>query len=303
MGSLLDKSGRQVVVMAHGDTSYDDLGLERSQKTDSMDSSFSARSAQTPFLRGRKAPGWIGYPHLDDAGMPALASPAPLLSRAPPRARRHARLARCTASGESSSASVRVFKGGSAEVLFGAKQNLLGCIERGDDEGVELAVKELAGLNPTPAPARSEKLLGSWQLAWSRQASSSNPFQRAFAKWSTKNLQILSADGLENFIELGPMTVSARAPIRAVSDERTEVSISTIDIALFGNVVRRMEMTPKPGRGAGWVEQTFLDDEMRISVGNKGSVFVHVRERERDGDGDGAAESTSGGESTALARR
>ena len=89
--------------------------------------------------------------------MPALASPAPLLTRAPPRARRHARLARCDASGESSSASVRVFKGGSAEVLFGAKQNLLGCIERGDDDGVEDAVKELAGLNPTPAPARSEK--------------------------------------------------------------------------------------------------------------------------------------------------
>ena len=33
-GILLDKSGRQVVVMAHGDTSYDDLGVERSQKTD-----------------------------------------------------------------------------------------------------------------------------------------------------------------------------------------------------------------------------------------------------------------------------
>ena len=254
-----------------------------------------------------KLPDRLRISNLDGAGMPALASPAPLLARAPPRARRHARLARCTASGESSSASVRVFKGGSAEVLFGAKQNLLGCIERGDDDGVELALKELAGLNPTPAPARSEKLLGSWQLAWSRQASSSNPFQRAFAKWSTKNLQILTADGLENYIELGPMTVSARAPIRAVSDERTEVSISTIDIALFGNVLKTMEMTPKPGRGAGWVEQTFLDDEMRISVGNKGSVFVHVREGERDGDGDGdgdgAAESTSGGESTALARR
>ena len=33
MGSLFKKIGRQVVVMAHGDTSYDDLGLERSQKT------------------------------------------------------------------------------------------------------------------------------------------------------------------------------------------------------------------------------------------------------------------------------
>ena len=33
-GSLLNKSGCQMVVMAHGDTSYDDLGLERSQKTE-----------------------------------------------------------------------------------------------------------------------------------------------------------------------------------------------------------------------------------------------------------------------------
>ena len=272
------------------------LTLSASEKTTGK---FSSRRRRVDVGRGSA----LVYPlRPDGAGMPALASPAPLLARAPPRARRHARLARCDASGESSSASVRVFKGGSAEVLFGAKQNLLGCIERGDDDGVEDAVKELAGLNPTPAPARSEKLLGSWQLAWSRQASSSNPFQRAFAKYSTKNLQILSANGLENYIELGPMTVSARAPIEAVSDERTEVSISTIDIALFGNTVKTMEMTPKPGRGAGWVEQTFLDDEMRISVGNKGSVFVHVREGSGDGDGDGGADSSSR-QTTALARQ
>ena len=46
-GSLLNKSGCQMVFMAHGDTSYDDLRVERSQKTET-DSSFSARSAQTP---------------------------------------------------------------------------------------------------------------------------------------------------------------------------------------------------------------------------------------------------------------
>jgi hypothetical protein len=50
------------------------------------------------------------------------------------------------------------------------------------------------------------------------------------------------------------------------------------------------------------VEQTFLDDEMRISVGNKGSVFVHVREGSGDGDGDGGADSSSR-ETTALARQ
>ena len=34
MGTPLKKGGCQMVVMAHGDTSYDDLGVERSQKTD-----------------------------------------------------------------------------------------------------------------------------------------------------------------------------------------------------------------------------------------------------------------------------
>ena len=35
-GVSLNKTGCQVVVMAHGDTSYDDgVGVERSQKTDS----------------------------------------------------------------------------------------------------------------------------------------------------------------------------------------------------------------------------------------------------------------------------
>ena len=59
---------------------------------------------------------------------------------------------------------------------------------------------------------------------------------------------------------------------------RTEVSISTIDISLFGSLVKTMTMTPKPGRGAGWVEQLYLDDDLRISAGNKGSVFVHVKD-------------------------
>ena len=84
------------------------------------------------------------------------------------------------------------------------------------------------------------------------------------------------------------------------------MSISTIDIALFGNVLKTMEMTPKPGRGAGGSSKpssTTRDEDQR--GGTRGSVFVHVRE------GSGTetetatgtvitAESTSGGESTAC---
>ena len=104
-----------------------------------------------------------------------------------------------------------MFKGGSKEMLFGAKQNMLGCVERDDDAGVEAAIEELSGMNPTaPAPAKSPLLGGKWRLVWSKQADTANPFQRAFGKAAKKNYQIidLPAGNLENLVELGPLTVS-----------------------------------------------------------------------------------------------
>ena len=90
---------------------------------------------------------------------------------------------------------------------------------------------------------------------------------------------------------------AARAPIKAVSEVRTEVSIATIDISLFGTKVKTIAMEPKPGRGAGWVEQLYLDDDMRISAGNKGSVFVHVK----DADAGGGEEATTTSASSSTA--
>ena len=92
---------------------------------------------------------------------------------------------------------------------------------------------------------------------------------------------------------------AARAPIKAVSEVRTEVSIATIDISLFGTKVKTIAMEPKPGRGAGWVEQLYLDDDMRISAGNKGSVFVHVKDADAGGGGGEEATTTSASSSTA----
>jgi hypothetical protein len=58
--------------------------------------------------------------------------------------------------------------------------------------------------------------------------------------------------------------------------------------------LKTFELKPKPGAGRGWVEQRFLDEEVRISVGNKGSVFVHVKDDEgestKENEGESAKE-------------
>ena len=75
---------------------------------------------------------------------------------------------------------MRVFTGGRKEALFGARENMLSLLERGatDDAAIEAAIEELSGMNPTEAPARDPKLIGTWRLMWSKQAETANPFQR-----------------------------------------------------------------------------------------------------------------------------
>jgi hypothetical protein len=221
------------------------------------------------------------------------------------RAPRSRALARASADDGASTASVRVFTGSSKEALFGAQQNMLALLEATsrDDAAILAAIDELEKLNPTPAPARHNSLLGKWRLRWSQQQESSNFFQKLFAGVASDNFQILNKDDtLENLVLLGPLTVSATAPTQAVSDSRTEVRISTVDVSVGGTRVWRKTLEPKPGRGAGWVEQLYLDDELRISRGNKGSLFVHSREFEGTREASG---NTGGGEEnvTALAKR
>ena len=97
----------------------------------------------------------IGTPRTMSAAaatLPFPAAAAACAGRTPTRTRTPTRATtRCQAAA-GQPARVRIFKGGSKEVLFGAKQNLLGCLEKEDDAGVEAAISELSGLTPTARP-------------------------------------------------------------------------------------------------------------------------------------------------------
>ena len=130
------------------------------------------------------------------AASSAAAFALPSRARSSSSAYAHRRAAlRCRAASETetgSVAKVRVFTGARAEIVYGAKDNMLACVEREDDDGVHAAVEELRGLNPTPAPAKSPSLLGTWRLVWSEQSSASNPFQRLFGAIARDNFQARS---------------------------------------------------------------------------------------------------------------
>ena len=103
-----------------------------------------------------------------------------------------------------------------------------------------------------------------------------NPFQKLFAGLAKDtNFQIVEENGARvvNDVEVAKfLRVKAIARSSAASDVRTNVTIGTVDINLFGKKVKTITLEPSPGKGIGYVEQLYLDDKVRVSVGNKGSI-------------------------------
>jgi hypothetical protein len=215
------------------------------------------------------------------------------------RAPRSRALARASADDGASTASVRVFTGSSKEALFGAQQNMLALLEASsrDDAAILAAIDELEKLNPTPAPARHNSLLGKWRLRWSQQQESSNFFQKLFAGVASDNFQILNKDDtLENLVLLGPLTVSATAPTQAVSDSRTEVRISTVDVSVGGTRVWRKTLSRNPAAAPGGSSSCTSTTSSGSRAGTRGACSCtrgNSRERARRAGTRGGVKKTS----------
>ena len=204
-------------------------------------------------------------------------------------------------------ASVRAFDPSQKRALqaLGAREALLDVIERkASDARVLAAIDELKTVYDADAraPARDAALLGKWRLVWSAQATTANPFHRALGRVA-RNYQIIASDALANVVELGPVVIDARASCEAVSAVRSQVVIRTVDVRVGGRTVKTFTLKPRPGAGKGWVEQMYLDDAVRVSVGNKGSVFCHVKDDDDDDASETMKDDASADASTAALAR
>lgn len=161
-----------------------------------------------------------------------------------------------------------------------AKERLLRALaQRGvrDDEEVQELVEELQAAGGGEAsPASSPLAEGTWRLVWTQQGETANPLQKALAN-QVENFQIIRPSGrLENLVCLAPgVRVRACADCSPEpSGTRTTVDIDEVLLELGPLKV------PLPVRadGRGFVEWLYLDQDFRITRGNKGSTFIHTRE-------------------------
>ena len=136
-----------------------------------------------------------------------------------------------------------------------------------------------------------DKLTGEWRQVWQRTAKEGTASQKALSPVSQKLYQnfIVDDDGQTIFRNLVQVTknrvrvvfdVAYKAPDGESSPPRLPSTIKTARLELklgrrFGWKPLRI---PLPLNGEGWLDVTYLSDEMRITRGNRGGVFVHMRD-------------------------
>ncbi|CAK9864915.1 unnamed protein product [Sphagnum jensenii] len=155
------------------------------------------------------------------------------------------------------------------------QQRLLQAISAKGD--VEKEIEELVRLNPITNTTDFSAFAGKWRQLWSSQAAEANWLQKATS--GIPNWQIVEGKTgrFENLVRFLPgFQLRAKAQSEEVSKQRLEVKIEGVDLEV-GPFCIPFKIT-----AAGYTDLLYLTEKIRITKGNRGSIFVHCREQDSD---------------------
>ena len=182
------------------------------------------------------------------------------------------------------------------EAIAGKNRGLL-ATER-DKQAILMAIAQLEDRNPTPRPVEASDLLdGNWRLLYTTSKGLLNidavPLLKLGQIYQCIRVKTASVYNIAEvygvpFLE-GLVSVAAR--FEPVSDRRVQVKFER---SIFGlqrlisyqspeDFIQRLEMSKKfaaidinlnSREQQGWLDITYLDNDLRMGRGNEGSVFV-----------------------------
>ncbi|XP_028800923.1 probable plastid-lipid-associated protein 4, chloroplastic isoform X1 [Neltuma alba] len=164
-------------------------------------------------------------------------------------------------------------KGKDAEALKDELLEAIAPLDRGadatpeDQQRVDQIARKLEAVNPTKQPLKSSLLDGKWELIYTTSRSILQT-QRPKILRSRTNFQAINADTLRaQNMESGPFFNQVTADLTPLNTRKVAVKFDTFKIAGFIPV-----KAPESARGE--LEITYLDEELRISRGDKGNLFI-----------------------------
>lgn len=182
------------------------------------------------------------------------------------------------------------------EAVAGTNRGLL--TNSSEQQAILAAIANLEDFNPTPRPLAASNLLGgNWRLLYTTSKALLNIDRLPFCKLGQIYQCIrVESNSVYNIAEIYGIPsleglVSVAAKFEPVSQRRVQVKFQRSIIGLQSligytspeNFIQQIESGQKftafdfpiqSEQQQGWLDITYIDDDLRISRGNEGSVFV-----------------------------
>ncbi|WVY92474.1 hypothetical protein V8G54_031562 [Vigna mungo] len=133
---------------------------------------------------------------------------------------------------------------------------------------VDQIARKLEAVNLVKEPLKSDLLNGKWELLYTTSQSILQTQRPKFLRPNGKIYQAINVDTLRaQNIETWPFYNQATANLVPLNSKRVAVKFDFFKIA---NLIP----IKSPGSGRGQLEITYLDEDLRISRGNRGNLFI-----------------------------
>lgn len=148
---------------------------------------------------------------------------------------------------------------------------------RKEQNEIEELIRQVEATNRSPSPGTDSNLSGEWDTIYTTSTSILGTGKPGFLQ-ASRIVQEIDAPNLRaknvEYFQFGPFKIvnSVDAKLTPVSAMRFNVNFIQFNILNLFTI-----NVEKNNRFTGWLEVTYLDENMRISRGNKGNLFVLVK--------------------------
>ena len=174
-----------------------------------------------------------------------------------------------------------------------------------EQKAILAAIEQLEKLNPIPQPFKATELLdGDWRLLYTTSQELSRISQLPFLQSGSIYQCVRTAEAkVYNIAEISGVPwleglISVAAQFELVSEQRVNVKFERAVVGLQRLMgyesaadwiqklqtceqfswLQALDFPINSGERRGWIEITYLDQDMRITRGNQGSVFVLTKQ-------------------------
>eukprot|EP01026_Neomeris_dumetosa_P078327 TRINITY_DN8468_c0_g1_i2.p1 TRINITY_DN8468_c0_g1~~TRINITY_DN8468_c0_g1_i2.p1 ORF type:complete len:429 (-),score=38.15 TRINITY_DN8468_c0_g1_i2:235-1521(-) len=156
-----------------------------------------------------------------------------------------------------------------------------------DEDAILNLVEELINKGEQIDAKSDLRSQGKWRLIWSQQSSTATSIQRILSN-QVDNFQIVEGTigrgKIQNLVNIFPVfKFRLDADCEYVSKNRVQLRLNFLRIELFGLNINLRQGGGGKEDDTGYLDVLYLDNDIRVSRGSKGSLFVHVREEYYDG--------------------